>query len=218
VIIFYKYPLPNFGLLLMLIMFGDLRHTIVTADRTLWFYINSQWHTPFFDWLLPFFRNQWLLTPVYFFLLLFMPSRFGKKGWLWCLFFLSAFAISDQVSAGLLKPYFHRLRPCQNHMLDYYLRLLVPCGGKYGFPSSHASNHFALAIFSAITLRKYAKCLLPVVVFYAALVCYAQVYVGVHYPLDVFVGACLGSLIGMITASVFNSRIGLDPAGKALNV
>ena len=46
---------------------------------------------------------------------------------------------------------------------------------------------------------------------WAATICYGQVYVGIHYPLDVIGGAIFGSGIGIITASIFNRRIGLPP-------
>jgi len=44
---------------------------------------------------------------------------------------------------------------------------------------------------------------------WAASICYAQVYVGVHYPLDVICGSLVGLLIGYITATVFNKSKGL---------
>jgi len=39
---------------------------------------------------------------------------------------------------------------------------------------------------------------------------YAQVYVGVHFPLDVFCGGIVGLILGYIPAWVFNKRIGLE--------
>ena len=43
---------------------------------------------------------------------------------------------------------------------------------------------------------------------WAGLIIYAQVYVGVHYPLDVLCGAIFGFLIGMLTAYIWNKRFG----------
>jgi undecaprenyl-diphosphatase len=39
-------------------------------------------------------------------------------------------------------------------------------------------------------------------------IAYAQVYVGVHYPLDVLGGAGLGTLAGLLTATIFIKRAG----------
>jgi membrane-associated phospholipid phosphatase len=191
-------------------MLKQVHDILVYWDHIAWFYINTQWRNPFLDMVAPFIRNQWFWAPLYFFLLLFMPLRFRMKGWLWCLTFIISFALSDQVSATLLKPYFHRLRPCNNPYLAGILHLLVPCGGGYSFPSSHASNHFSMAMFSAATLGSRVRWIWPVAILWAACVSFAQVYVGVHFPLDVTCGALLGTAIGLLTGKVFNRAVGLQ--------
>ncbi len=164
------------------------------------------------DAVIPFLRNQWFWVPLYFFLALFMPLQFRRKGLIWCGFFILSFIISDQVSASIMKPYFHRLRPCHNPYLVDIIHQLVSCGGQYGFPSSHASNHFAIGIFSAVTLGKMAKWVWPVAIIWALSVSFAQVYVGVHYPLDVTCGALLGTLVGLITGRNYNRYFDLTQA------
>jgi membrane-associated phospholipid phosphatase len=185
-------------------MFKKAIDILVSWDHILWYYMNTQWHNPFLDCVVPFLRNQWFWVPLYLFLALFMPSRFGRKGWLWCAFFIITFSLSDQISATLLKPYFHRLRPCNNPYLASIIHNIVPCGSGYSFPSSHACNHFSLGIFSAVTLGRLAKWITPVAIAWAVLVSYAQVYVGVHYPLDVTCGGLLGIMIGITTGKFFN--------------
>ena len=185
-------------------MLKHLHDTILYYDHVAWYYVNYQWRNQVLDFVLPFMRNQWFWAPLYFFLLLFMPYKFRKTGWLWCLFFLISFVITDQVTASWLKPYFHRLRPCQNPYLSGIIHLIVPCGGIYGFPSSHAANHFSIGIFAAVTTGRYVKWIWPVAVLWAFAVAYAQVYVGVHFPLDVLFGACIGTVTGIITGSIFN--------------
>ncbi len=185
-------------------MLQKLRDTIIYYDHVAWYYLNTQWHNSFLDAFIPFLRNPMFWVPLYFFLALFMPMQFRRKGFIWCGFFLLAFVISDQVSASLLKPFFHRLRPCQNPYLTDIIHRLVDCGGKFGFPSSHASNHFAIGIFMAATLGKLAKWVWPVAVIWALSVSFAQVYVGVHYPLDVTCGGLLGTIIGLGTGRIFN--------------
>jgi Membrane-associated phospholipid phosphatase len=50
---------------------------------------------------------------------------------------------------------------------------------------------------------------------WAGTISYAQVYVGVHYPLDIMCGALMGCLIGYITATVYVKKIGMpDPVYK----
>lgn len=185
-------------------MINTLQDTILYWDHIAWYYVNIQWRTPLLDMVMPFMRNQWFWVPVYFFLAVFMPSKFGRKGAIWCLVFFISFVISDQVSATLLKPIFHRLRPCNNPALADIIHNIVPCGSGYSFPSSHAANHFSIGIFTAITLGRRYKWVWPLAILWAATVCYSQIYVGVHYPLDVTVGALIGALTGTLTGKVYN--------------
>lgn len=185
-------------------MLKDLHDALIYWDYTAWYYLNTQWINDFFDVLMPFLRNQWTWAPLYLFLLIFMPANYGRKGWMWCVFFLMAFAIGDFVSASLIKPYYLRLRPCNNPYIKDIVHLLVPCGSGLSFPSSHATNHFAMGIFSAVSFSKQAKWLWPVAILWALSIGYAQVYVGVHFPGDVLVGGFLGTLIGLLVGYTYN--------------
>ncbi len=187
-------------------MLNTLRNTIVHYDHIVWYYLNTRWHNSFLDIVMPFLRNQWFWAPLYLFLLLFMPKRFGKNGWIWCAAFLITFGLSDQLSAHLLKPLFHRVRPCNNPYFSGIIHLIVPCGGGKSFPSSHATNHFGLAVFSAVSLSHIAKWVWPAGLLWAASIAYSQVYVGVHFPLDVLCGGILGAMVGWCTGTLFNNK------------
>jgi undecaprenyl-diphosphatase len=66
------------------------------------------------------------------------------------------------------------------------------CGGQFGFCSSHAANSFAIAVgFYLLTKHKKAGIAL---VFWASIISYSRIYLGAHYPLDVFVGALVGTV------------------------
>jgi len=108
------------------------------------------------------------------------------------------FLISDQSSVRLFKNVFERLRPCHNPNLEGMVHLVNGCGGKFGFVSSHATNCFALAIFSGLLFKNHYKYMMILMLFWAALVSYSRVYVGVHYPGDIIGGAVLGSIIGFL--------------------
>lgn len=187
-------------------MFKQLHDIIINTDQIIWYYLNVRWHNELLDAVMPFLRNQWFWAPLYLFLLIFMPGRFKKSGWIWCAFFLITFGISDQISAHVMKPYFGRLRPCNDPVLSQIVHIIVPCGGGKSFPSSHAANHFSLALFSIMSIKHLAKWIWIPALLWAASVSYAQVYVGVHFPLDVFVGGTIGAIIGFITGKVFNTR------------
>lgn len=184
--------------------------TLIAWDYAAWYYLNTMWQNDVLDAIVPYLRNQWTWAPLYLFLLLFMTINFGRKGWMWCVFFLLTFALSDQLSATVIKPYVHRLRPCNNPYLQQFVHLLVPCGSGYSFPSSHAANHFALAVFGAITWQRHGRWIWPAALLWAVSVAYAQVYVGVHFPLDVLCGGLLGMAAGYITGKVYNRVYGLS--------
>ena len=104
---------------------------------------------------------------------------------------------------------FERLRPCNDPEFYLNVRLLLNhCGGGYSFISNHAANHFGMAAFFFITFKHLFKKWTWIAMFWAVMIGYAQVYVGVHYPLDVFCGALLGLAFGITTGSFFNKRFG----------
>ena len=97
------------------------------------------------------------------------------------------------------------MRPCNDIIFQDTVELRVDCGGGYSFTSSHATNHFALAMFIIFTLGKKNRWIRWGLILWAGSIAYAQVYVGVHYPLDVFIGSLLGILIGTFVASFYGS-------------
>ncbi len=186
-----------------------IRQQLLWLDYELWFQINTVWRNALLDSIMPFIRNQYFWGPLYLFLLLFMTLNFRKTGWIWCVFFLITFAFSDYTSASILKPVFERTRPCNNPHLQDVIHLIVPRSSGLSFPSSHAANHFSLSIFMTVTLGSIHRGIWIAALAWAALISYAQVYVGVHFPMDVLFGGMLGIAFGMITGTVFNRRFRL---------
>ena len=102
-----------------------------------------------------------------------------------------AVGVTDWFCAQILKPYFGRLRPCHE------LRQLIEfrgCGGLYSFPSNHAANGMAGAAFFWVNRYSKAARYLFVAVLFVAL---SRVYLGVHFPADVFFGMYIGLFISV---------------------
>lgn len=132
-------------------------------------------------------------------LLLYQIYRIDPKNTAWILGgVMLTILLSDQMTSGLMKPYFERLRPCHDQRWEGMLHLYGRCGGLYGFVSSHAANTFGLATFLTLKLGKKQKAIAWLFL-YALLVSYTRIYLGVHYPLDVFFGAVVGVLAAVFS-------------------
>jgi undecaprenyl-diphosphatase len=173
---------------------------ILDLDFGLFLRINRDMANPLFDWLMPLLRDAYFWAPLYAFFAAFLLYNYKLKGLYVILFTVIAFAISDQISAHFLKFLVERHRPCAEPALLPYMLARVPCGSGFSFPSSHATNHFAISVFLYVMMPRRMRWVRPFVLIWAATVCFAQVYVGVHYPLDVTFGALLGTLIGLFAA------------------
>jgi len=179
-------------------------------DRKLFFLVNNNMANGFFDTVMPFLRESNIWVPLYLFMLVFAVVNFGKRGLLWMLFAICTAALCDMVSSHLIKDHIFRLRPCNNPALADQIRVLVNYRPQSSsFTSSHATNHFGIAMFFVVTLKSYTSPWIRLFFVWAAIVCFSQVYVGVHYPFDVVSGAILGCLLGYIIAVFFNNYAGL---------
>jgi membrane-associated phospholipid phosphatase len=187
----------------------SLWQNLVEWDKWLFLKLNRDWTNPVFDAIFPFIRNSSFWVPLYIFVLVFMISNFGKKGLLWCLLFICTVAITDVIGFQVLKENIERLRPCQDPMFSDSVRLLLrKCSTTSSFVSNHAANHFGIATFAVFTFRGLFKKWMYLAYVWAFFIGYAQVYVGVHYPLDVLGGAVLGMIVGSVTAWGFRMRWG----------
>ena len=183
--------------------------TLVDFDKYLFGIVNQKASNSFFDSIMPFVRQPLFWLPLYLFIILFAIYNFPKKAATWIGSLLLTVSITDSVSSHIFKPFFGRLRPCNNPELADSIRLLVDhCGQNGSFTSSHATNHFGIAVFIFITLEKVWGKFNYLFILWAAVISFAQVYVGVHFPFDVIGGALLGSGIGYLTASAFKTKVG----------
>jgi undecaprenyl-diphosphatase len=159
---------------------------------------------PFFDF---FFKticdfSIWRWPVIAIILLLFWKG--GSKGRLVLLLAILTAAIIDPTIHYLLKPGFGRLRPCHEATL-HWLRFPDGCGGRYGFPSSHAANFFGQAVIIGAFYKSSRYYIYPL----AILVAIGRIYLGVHYPSDVLGGAIYGAAIALMVlyfAKRFASR------------
>ena len=185
-------------------------HLVQPLDTWLITHINQAWGNSFFDAVLPFVRETLFWVPLYLFLILFTTMNFRVKGLWWVLGFVLTAALADLVSSQLIKPNIIRVRPCRDDVVAGQIRFFVNyCPHSSSFTSSHATSHFAQAMFLFLTFRTFMGRWASIFFLWAFIIAYTQVYVGVHYPFDVFCGAILGCGIGYMVSKLFKNRIGL---------
>lgn len=171
---------------------------LIQLDQDIFLIINQRLSNSLFDCVMPILRNRYFWIPLYMFLAFIMLKKYGKRGAVILLFFVISFGLSDFLTASIIKPNVARLRPCNDPLFNTQVRNLIPCGSGYSFPSSHAANHFAMGVFLIILFYKKWKWIIPLALLWAFSISFAQIYVGVHYPIDVTTGALIGCIIGYI--------------------
>ena len=184
---------------------------ILNLDSELFIYLNSL-GVPVFDNFWIFLSNKEANIFFYSILLFFyfynkrLKLKFTELVYLLILIAIMI-TITDQ-TANLFKDSFQRLRPCYNEMIKDSLRLVKDsCGGKYGFFSAHASNSFTLAVFFGLLYKKKFRYLIYISLFYASLISYSRIYLGVHFPLDIIFGATFGIIVGFVTFKFYNKYL-----------
>lgn len=136
--------------------------------------------------------------------------RLGVKKGLLCLLAIGIMIYAtDQICSSVIRPMICRIRPSSpDNPISYFLHFVNEYrGNKYGFPSSHAANTFALATFLSLLFKN--RRLMIGLTIWAALVSYSRIYLGVHYPTDILVGALIGSGLALLIYHIFTLVVDL---------
>lgn len=156
-------------------------------------------HSPFFDSVMWCISGRWIWVPFYAVLAYLLFRRMSWKRASICLVTIGLIILAaDQTCATLIRPEIGRLRPANlNNPLSSFVHVVNAYrGGRYGFPSCHAANTFALAVFMSLVIRH--KWFTVMMFSWAFIVSYSRMYLGVHYFGDLFCGATIGSLFAVL--------------------
>lgn len=173
-------------------------------DRWLFTLINSRLSATWLDGIMLLLREPLTWVPLYIVMLVWSFRKMPAQAWWFLVLSALTFAITDFTSSSIIKPWIERERPCYDAALGDTIRSLVGCGGRYSMPSSHASNHFGLAMFWFSTIRLVTGKKWHWLWVWALMICYAQVYVGKHFPGDIVAGCLLGMLAGWLMFRAFS--------------
>lgn len=108
------------------------------------------------------------------------------------------------LTTSLVKNLVGRLRPSNNPELEGIIRMLQT-PSDFSFWSGHAATSFAVTIF-VIAVLKHKTHWIYCTLIWPVLFSLSRIYVGVHYPSDILVGALMGCCMGALYYKLY-SRI-----------
>lgn len=186
----------------------ELMQWLIEIDEKLLLAINGC-HNDYFDHFMYLFSDRWIWVPMYVAILYVMIRNFSLRKTVVCLIAIAlTITIADQVGASLIRPIVERMRPSNpdNPISDLVHIVNNHRSGRYGFPSCHAANTFGLAFFVCFLFRR--RWLTVFLMFWAVVTCYSRVYLGLHYPGDLFFGMILGFLSAVVVYFVKRKLFG----------
>jgi undecaprenyl-diphosphatase len=168
---------------------------IIEFDKNLLIFLNNLGNSRFDEFWL-FITKQLNLTPLFIFIGFLIQKKIGWKNLgILILILLVLFICTDQIT-NLFKNNFQRLRPCADDSINHLIRV-VHFSNSYSFFSGHAANSMASTTLIFLILKKHYKYIFIYFTF-PLIFAYSRIYLGVHYPIDIFTGYLFGALMGFL--------------------
>lgn len=179
--------------------------TLKHWDREIFIFLNSLGIEQFDGfWLFITQIKTWFPLFALFIILIFYYYR-GKKGGTVVFFLLLTVGIT-MVFTESVKEYIARLRPNNVEALGELIRILQK-PTNYSFFSGHASSSFSITTFVVLSLQKFTKWIY-LAYLWPILFVLSRIFVGVHYPSDIFVGALVGTAFAFLFHYLCQKTIG----------
>ena len=184
-------------------------------DRTIFLTLNGML-TPYWDSFMYILTSKFIWIPLYASILYVLYKNMNIRMVIFTtLMFALLITLADQTCSSILRPIFERPRPSRNPEIADLVHLVNgKRGGKFGFPSCHAANTFALACFIMLLFKN--RALTTFFMLWAIVTCYTRIYVGVHYPGDLLFGTIVGFTMGIITYGIYRSLLRMNNIANVL--
>ena len=162
---------------------------LIHLDKNLLIFLNNlgseQWDP---IWLV--ITNQLYWSPLFIFIFYLTVKTFGwKRGGFMIVSMILLVAFSDQFT-NLIKNSVQRLRPNNDPEIKHLLRTLIE-PQSYSFMSGHATTSTFFSVFIVLLFKETYK-YVYLVLLWPLIFAYSRLYLGVHFPIDIFVGIIIG--------------------------
>jgi undecaprenyl-diphosphatase len=167
-------------------------------DRELFLAING-FHAPVFDSLMYYVSQIWVFATVFVYWLYIVFNRYGLKKLLILIGFLGLLVLLTDQTSNITKHAIKRYRPTHNLEIQSQVHTVNDYkGGMYGFFSGHSTNTFGVAMLLFLIFSKESIVFRAAFFAWAGITAYSRIYLGVHYPSDIFVGFIVGLFWGYV--------------------
>lgn len=162
---------------------------IIQIDQNLLIYLNNLGSTKW-DSLWLFITNQFFWSPLFILIFYLTIKSYGwKTGGFLILSMIVMVAFSDQFT-NFIKNTVQRSRPNNNEEIKHLLRVLIN-PQSYSFMSGHATTSTFFSVYVLLLLKDNYK-YIYLILFFPLVFSYSRLYLGVHFPIDIFVGILIG--------------------------
>ncbi len=182
---------------------NDMLEELLQYDKEVFLLLNNLGTTSW-DGFWMFITHKFSSIPLYLLLIFVSFKQFGLKKTLLLVVTAVLMIVVTNGLADFFKHGLARLRPCYDTDVNELMRLVkASCGGKFGYFSAHAANTMAVAVFFSMLLKQKFKFIGIFLLIWAFFVGYSRIYIGVHFPLDVFSGMIIGLFFGWLFAKLY---------------
>lgn len=156
-------------------------------------------HSTLTDELMYNISKVWVFFPLFAWWLYLVLKKYGWKKTLLLAAFMGLLVGFTDQSSNQVKHSIKRYRPSHNlEIMDKVHILHDYKGGQYGFFSGHSANCFGIAMLLFLLFSAHSLWFRSLFFLWAAVTAYSRIYLGVHYPSDIFIGFLVGLFWGYV--------------------